>query len=170
MRNKIISEIAKSQRFADLITKVTSNHELSDDLKQEVLIALCNYDENLLIQAYNKGEVYYLVARIALNMFHSSTSEFYRVHRKSFEVYYEEEKYNPRIDIIYYEVIKIIDNDTNILTLYERLMLMYYFKYGSMRELHKKSKIPLKTCFEVIKRAKGKLKKHIYDKYSISSI
>ena len=55
--------------------------ELRDDLKAEVILVVCEIDENRLKQMQETGQLVFFVVRIILNMVKSTTSRFYKKFR-----------------------------------------------------------------------------------------
>lgn len=82
-RHQIIGELFRSKEFNDCIGKMQPEH-LREDLKAEVMVALCELDEARLIEIYKTGGLTYYTVRIILNMIQSNTSPFYKKYRQVF--------------------------------------------------------------------------------------
>lgn len=81
-KNDIITDLYNSEFLDSLLEKITSNHELKDDLKQELFLVLCEMKDEKIIEAYKKRYINYLTINIVKKMYHSSTSPFHYKFRK----------------------------------------------------------------------------------------
>lgn len=77
----IITDLYNSEFLNSLLTKITSNHELKDDLKQELFLILCSNPKKI-IDAYENKYLNYYVVNIVKKMYHSNTSPFHYKFRK----------------------------------------------------------------------------------------
>jgi len=73
----IITEIGKDKVVEGLISNYSNDKSLLKDLSQEIYLILLEYDEDTIVQAYNRNELTFLIYRIAKNQFFSNTSPFY---------------------------------------------------------------------------------------------
>lgn len=80
-RNEIIADLYNSREFKETILKMNPAH-LQDDLKSEVMLILCEKEENEIISIYESGGLKYYTVRIILNLIQSSTSPFYKKFRQ----------------------------------------------------------------------------------------
>lgn len=79
-RNEIIAELYNSREFNETIGKMHPAG-LRDDLRSEVILILCEKDEQEIISIYQSGGLKYYTVRIILNLIQSSTSPFYKKFR-----------------------------------------------------------------------------------------
>lgn len=79
-KNTIIEELYNSKNFNDCINKMEPDY-LRDDLKAEVILVVCEMDDERLIEMYESKKLIYFVVRIIMNMIKSKTSGFYRKYR-----------------------------------------------------------------------------------------
>lgn len=81
---EVVETLAREKRVEGLvqvICKVTS--PILSDLAQVIYLALLEYDDDKIVELYTKGQMNFFLVRIIKNQWLSSTSPFYRVHRKS---------------------------------------------------------------------------------------
>lgn len=81
-KNDIISDLYKSTILNEIINKITSRHQLTDELKAELFLILCEMKEDKIIKAYNNNYLIYLCINILKKQYHSSTSPFHKKFRK----------------------------------------------------------------------------------------
>lgn len=187
-RHAIISELYQSKNFCDCINKFDQAH-LREDLKQEVALIICAWPDDRVIELHRKGELNFYVVRVILNQMQSSTSPFYKIHRRSTESYEEidvdesatghiggsvghtrviqlwaTEKQNAVGEDIEDRAIKELVEDFTLeqierLPFYEREMVKLYMKAGSYRLMEKATRIPHESCHKTVRRALDKLRK-----------
>lgn len=82
LRNKILDNLFRSEWMESLLTKITSNHSLKEDLRQELFLILCeNKDEKIIEMSENNYLTYHCVV-ILKRQYHSNTSPFHKKWRK----------------------------------------------------------------------------------------
>ncbi|MFY8170842.1 MAG: hypothetical protein ACOVK2_06990 [Candidatus Fonsibacter sp.] len=81
-KNDIISDLYKSPILNEIINKITSRHQLTDDLKAELFLILCEMKEDKIIKAHESNYLIYLCINILKKQYHSSTSPFHKKYRK----------------------------------------------------------------------------------------
>lgn len=79
-KNTIIEELYNSKNFNDCINKMEPDY-LRDDLKAEVILVVCEMNDERLAEMYDTKKLIYFVVRIIMNMIKSKTSGFYRKYR-----------------------------------------------------------------------------------------
>lgn len=82
-KNEILTELFKSRFINDLIYKITSGHQLSEDLKSELFLILVEMNEVQIKRAHSQNYLNYLCVNILKKQFHSSTSPFHKKFRKN---------------------------------------------------------------------------------------
>jgi hypothetical protein len=88
MTNNEVVE-AVSGDIQTIISNMAIKDEHRDDLFQEIVIILLQYDNKKLVDIYNKNQLRFFAARIICNQYYSVHSAFYKTYKK-----YEDSKYN----------------------------------------------------------------------------
>ena len=81
-KNKIIENLYNSAFIDDVIKNITGGHRLTEDLKAELFLILCEMPEEKIIQAWEGKWINYLCINILKKQYHSSTSPFHMKWRK----------------------------------------------------------------------------------------
>lgn len=81
-KNQIINELYTDERMEAILSKITSNHDLKDDLRQELFLILCEKEDEVILDAYENNYLIYYCIRILKNQYHSSNSSFHKTFRK----------------------------------------------------------------------------------------
>jgi hypothetical protein len=82
LRDKILTDLFKSDFMENLLTTITSNHPLKGELKSELFLILCEMPVEKIESAYNNKWLNYLCVSIVKRQYHSSTSKFHKLFRK----------------------------------------------------------------------------------------
>lgn len=82
-RNDIITELYNSKFLDDVINTITSRHQLTQDLKAELFLILCEMPERRIKDAYINNWLNYMCINILKKQYHSSTSPFHKKYRKN---------------------------------------------------------------------------------------
>jgi len=82
VRDKILTDLFKSKFMKDLLTTITSNNPLKEELQSELFLILCEMSEEKIVNAFNNNYLNYLCVSIVKNQYHSNTSSFHKVFRK----------------------------------------------------------------------------------------
>jgi hypothetical protein len=64
-----------------MLNKMCPNKKYQDDLKQNLILHLLEKDVNILNKLLKTGEIYYYTYGYIRNQYHSSSSEFFKLHR-----------------------------------------------------------------------------------------
>lgn len=88
MSNNQIVE-AVSGDVKNIIANMSVKDAHKDDLFQELILILLQYNNKKLEEAYNKNQIKFFIARILCNQYYSVHSFFYKQYKK-----YEDNKYN----------------------------------------------------------------------------
>ena len=78
---EILAQEQRVERLVRVICKVTS--PILADLAQVIYLALLEYDNDKVVELYEKEQINFFLVRIIKNQWMSSTSPFYRIYRKS---------------------------------------------------------------------------------------
>jgi DNA-directed RNA polymerase specialized sigma24 family protein len=153
-RQSIISALYLDKDINQAIGKMQPV-ELQDDLRQEMFLVLCELDEDRLVKMHAEGWLRFFLVRTMLNMVKSDRSTFHKKFRQSVIEYTQQhEPMSEPTEI----------DTTNLrelaLTLhwYEREILFLYAETRNIVTLAKETKIPYRSLFKTITRAKQKLR------------
>ena len=157
-RQSILAEFYQSKDFNKALAKFKPA-SLRDDLKQEVVMVLCEMDETKLIGLYTRKELIFYSVRIMLNLINSTkvNQRFYRLFRQPVMEFIDnfdapQEEYNHEKDIL----IEIIEKKMQDLTWYERRLLTELTE-TTMYKLSIATKIPYTSIYNTVKKIKEKL-------------
>lgn len=174
MNEQIVNYISKNYNELKVIAKrITKNHDLTDDLLQDVLLQILERGK-IILHNFNDDTIkYYIVSIIRIN-WHSKTSPFfYRIKREIC-------LYSPLKD----NVFDIPDNDTQAqfereilydvietswtdLDWFHKSLFEMYMCMGSMNKVSKKTKIPISSIRRYINEGKEQMKTDINIKINI---
>ena len=79
----IVEALARERRVETIVQNIARRSLTPElrDLCQEIYLILLTYDAARLGDLYEHGETGFLIARIAMNQYRSSTSPFHRAYR-----------------------------------------------------------------------------------------
>lgn len=148
--------------FLELITKTSQDKELrqicrkiggnlSDDLFQELMVILLEYNEQKLIDIYNKGYYKWFLVKTLTNQFNSNSSPFNKKYRPKDIDHIISDSYDHSIDIM----IDKVNNKLNELHWYDRELFKAYIESGSYRKLSKQTDIPFNSISRTINNVKN---------------
>lgn len=80
--NDIVEEIYKTNLLTELCENIGVTKNNMDDFLQEIYLILLEYDEEKLIEIYNKNQLKFFMVRIILNQHHSKNSPFYMKYKR----------------------------------------------------------------------------------------
>ena len=130
-KNKILTELYNSQFIEDLLIKMTSNHPLKDDLKQELFLILAEMPQHKIVKAKENNYLNYLCINILKKQYHSSTSPFHKKFRK-----FKANEYGDLPEIIdeqeideevISKIMMIVDTKLDLI---DRELFKIYYKFG----------------------------------------
>jgi hypothetical protein len=157
-RQSILAEFYESKEFTKALNKFQPAN-LRDDLKQEVVMVLCEMPEEKLIGLYTRKELIFYSVRIMLNLINSTkvNQRFYRLFRQPVIEFIDnfdapQEEYNHEKDVL----IEIIEKKMQDLTWYERRLLNELTE-TTMYKLSIATKIPYTSIYNTVKKIKEKL-------------
>lgn len=83
-KQDIIDQLAKEGKVEELVKNITkgSKRPEIDDLTQNIYEILLNYDEDKIVQMYEKKQLIFFITRIITNQYNSSNSPFHYTYRK----------------------------------------------------------------------------------------
>lgn len=176
----MIDQLFKDKRIDDACKKIAKGNDLWQDLKQELFVVLCEYDQSKIKEIIEKKQIMYFIVRILLNFYNSKTSTFYKKYRhiedetlqiKAFEFNHTGargmgKKHKKHYDEIH---LKLTENSYSDeldkielafeqadLSWYERGIAKLYIQEKSFRKLSAKLDIPTRSLCETMKDVKRK--------------
>ena len=99
-KQEIINIIYKEHWIENIIKKYNLDESLKADFIQEMYLILLEYNEDKIVELYNKNQLKYFLIRICVNNYKSITSPWYKKYMK-----YNKELINNNIDLTTYEKI-----------------------------------------------------------------
>jgi hypothetical protein len=153
--------------FYDVITKTSQDKELkqicrkiggnlADDLFQELMLILLEYDKEKLLSIYNKGYYKWFLVKTLTNQFNSNSSPFAKKYRPKEIDFILTSDYDHNIDIL----IDKIDKQLNKLHWYDRELFKAYVESGSYRKLSKQTDIPFNSISRTVNYVKTYIRDH----------
>lgn len=146
---EIITKTSQDKELRQICRKIGGN--LSDDLFQELMVILLEYNEQKLIDIYNKGYYKWFLVKTLTNQFNSNSSPFNKKYRPKDIDYIITDSYDHSIDIM----IDKVNNKLNQLHWYDRELFKAYIESGSYRKLSKQTDIPFNSISRTINNVKN---------------
>jgi Rps23 Pro-64 3,4-dihydroxylase Tpa1-like proline 4-hydroxylase len=170
---QIINDVANSKEYVKLCKTIAKDY--SDDLFQDLIVILCEYNPEKLEQINTNGHLKWFIVRILKNQFNSATSPFYKTNKEFLDrtsqidfsrIDLIDEEYDSSKDSLIEMCLKELDI-TNCTKdqYYERMMFKEYIEAGSCDKLSKKTGIYRKSIQYTVKKVKEEIKV----KYDIST-
>lgn len=153
-KNEIIETLYNDPDVNQAIRKMQPV-ELQDELKQEMFVVLCEKDEQTIQKMYANGWIKFFLVRTMLNMVKSDRSTFFKKFRQVFSEYVEK---NTDIQHESVNFDETINKAADCLQWYEREILKLYAEKRNIVQLSKETKIPYRSLFKTINKAKDKMK------------
>ena len=146
---QLITKTSQDKELRQICRKIGGN--LSDDLFQELMIILLEYNQEKLIDIYNKGYYKWFLVKTLTNQFNSNSSPFNKKYRPKDIDYIISDSYDHSIDIM----IDKVNNKLNQLHWYDRELFKAYIESGSYRKLSKQTDIPFNSISRTINNVKN---------------
>jgi hypothetical protein len=126
---------------------------LREDLKQDVILVVCELPEQRLIELHNKQQLDFFVVRIILNQMKSKTSPFYKNYRREFaelpnEIADKEIPYSEK-----QQLEKDISTALEQMYWYQADMVRVYAELGNYRAIERATGIPYASCFHTVRKS-----------------
>lgn len=86
MRNKIVEEIYNSNLLSTLFKNMSVKGNDFEDLQQEILLILLEYDEEKIIEMYNNNQLKWFIIRLIKNQYFSCNSPYYKKYKKYYNL------------------------------------------------------------------------------------
>ena len=136
--------------------------ELQDDLRQEMFLVMCELEEARLAKMHADGWVKFFLVRTMLNMVKSDRSTFFKKFRQTFV----------QLSSNHFAGVELLTNfesseakETNVISAvealpwYDRELLKLYAEEKNIAKLSKDTRIPYRSLFKTITKAKQKVRK-----------
>lgn len=155
----MIDKLFADKRIDEACKKVAKGNDLWQDLKQELFVVLCEYDQQKLKEVIDKKQIMYFIVRILLNFYNSKTSPFYKkfkhindevIDLKFIKHFEDDNSYSDELDKIE------LAFEQADLSWYERGIAKLYIQEKSFRKLSAKLDIPTRSLCETMKDVKRK--------------
>lgn len=159
-RHEIIVQLWEDADIRQAIGKMQPV-DLQDDLRQEMFVVLCSLQEDRFMEIYRNGALKYYLIRTMLNMIKSYRSTFYKKFREPFVELLENYSGHVEISAIFAEeqqtsnVVECVE----ALPWYDRELLKLYAEDKNIAKLSKDTRIPYRSLFKTITKAKIKVRK-----------
>lgn len=151
--------------YENLIKKICSDKEikktckkiggdLSDDLYQELIIIILEYNKQSLLDIESKGYLNWFIVKILTNQFRSNSSYFSKLYRPKPVLILPDVDYVEQVD----NDINFIESELNKVHWYESKLMKEYIKMGSYRKLSAETGIPFTSISRTINKVKDKIK------------
>ena len=138
-KNDILTNLYKSKFIDDLVYKITSGHQLGEDLKAELFVILVEMSDVRIKRAHEQNYLNYLCVNILKKQYHSNTSPFHKLYRKNsasqVPIFNDDDKLESIIDSDDINEMEDILNKIewiveNKLSLIDRELFKLYYKMG----------------------------------------
>ncbi len=137
---------------------------LREDLKQEVILVICELPEEKIIGLHERKELEFYTVRVILNMLKNKYSQFYRRYRQTFVEYnpneseqIESSEYEERL--LREQIEDVTLEEINKLYWYDKELIMLYLKHKNFRSIQAETNIPLTSIYQNIKKSMATLKR-----------
>jgi hypothetical protein len=160
-KNDIISELYVSKEVNELIKKIKPV-ELQDDLKQYAFTVLCEKSPEFIIELNSKKQLKFFLVKIISNSVFSNRSGFLTQHKLNDELNVDVMEQQVDSSDNYHELIDKCVNESKNLYWYNQELLNLYSIHGSYRAVSNITKIPVKSIYNAIKKAKQQIKKSLW--------
>lgn len=176
-RNEIIHSLFTGRNFNDCINKMEPAH-LRDDLRQEVIMIICEQPEEKIVQLHNDKALEFFTVRVILNQIKSKTSPFAKKYRSIVLSYMDDVsdlhrhkdkagflQDNSDIENEERELRELIEDmaveEIDKLHWYNKGLIELYVKYGNFRAIQKETGIPFGSCYKTIKKSFEQIRQKI---------
>lgn len=85
MFNSIIGEIYEKRTVRSILENMRVSSNDIDDLEQEIYMILLNYNQEKIIQMWEKKQLNYFVVGVITRQYNSKTSPFYKKYKKYYK-------------------------------------------------------------------------------------
>lgn len=86
MLSKILIELEEENVLREMCTNMNVNPNDMDDFVQELYVILLEYNQDKIVELYNKKQLKYFIVGIIQRQYHSKTSPFYKKYKKYYSI------------------------------------------------------------------------------------
>lgn len=86
MKNKIVEEIFNSNLLSTLFKNMSVKGNDFEDLQQEILLILLEYDDDKIIEMYNNKQLKWFIIKLIKNQYFSVNSPYYKKYKKYYNL------------------------------------------------------------------------------------
>lgn len=160
IKDKILIEVAKSDWLKQASKNICPLHH--EDLKQHLLLILCEMPDYKLIDLQNNGYLKYFCIKVMFNQTNSPRQAFNKLFATigEYDVHsLDLQEINSLDDKITKEIqLTTIEKVVNKNNWYEREIFSQWSNGSSAREIHRQTKISLREVLRVIKEVKEQIR------------
>jgi hydroxymethylpyrimidine pyrophosphatase-like HAD family hydrolase len=153
------------EELQQITKRVTQNHQLSDDLLQEVILQM--YEKgNIQLREYTDDDIkYYIISWLKLN-WNSKTSPFYYKIRKESRNYteihpsfinYRTTEQEDEI-LSYEEMVTLVEEEFTELNWFSKRLMELYLTLGSLKKVSVQTTIPIASVGRYIREIKTEIR------------
>lgn len=160
-------------KLLQITRKITKNHDLTQDLLQEVILQL--YEKGVInLKTYDDDSIkYYIVSIIRINWISKTSPFYYKVRREFlkydslidhsninnfFEMSSEQEYFEKQ------KLFDILEQEYSELTWFHKSLFELYMCLGSVNKVAKHTEIPKSSIIKYIKESKQTIKNNVIEK------
>ena len=146
---QIIEDLYRSDELRECLSKIKPK-ELQDDLLQHCFLELLNKDESIIITLHSEGRFIGYVVKMMYNMVTWQNSEFNRIKMREVltnDFVHPSEEQEEEIIV-----------PLNKLNWVSEKVLVLYAEHKTYRKVGEITGIPYSTIFQMVKKAKKKIK------------
>jgi len=172
-RDQIIHDLFTGRNFRDAIEKMEPAH-LREDLKMEVMVEVCTWTDEKVIDLYTRGKLGFYVAKVMLHMVINKYSPFYKKYRAMVSEYddggnafLEDEEWQPakvtsgiavHVDDIQAREIRELREDKALAEIenlywYDQELVRLYIQHGNYRAIEAATGIPWESAYKSIQKS-----------------
>jgi len=82
----VIEDIVNDKIVETIITNLGVSPRHKQDLVQEIYLILLQYDRKKIVEMYENKQLNFFLTRVIKNQYYSSTSQFYKLYKKQYEL------------------------------------------------------------------------------------
>ena len=134
---------------------------LRDDLRQEVILVICELSDEKVHQLHNDKGLEFYTVRVILNMLKNSKNPFAKKYRTINQELTNHEVAD-NIEIEERELREMIEDmaveEIDKLHWYNKGLIELYIQHGNFRAIEKETGIPFGSCYKTIKKSFNQIK------------
>lgn len=160
-KTEILEALYNGKNFRECIERVAPE-DLRDDLRQEIILRLCEQDDSKIIGLHERGELEFYTVRVIINEIRGKSNGFAKKYRTNY-VELTEREIAEEPDVPDRELKEQLEDFTlseiDSLYWYDSEMIKLYMRIGTFRGIQDLTGIPHVSCFKTIKKAMATLKR-----------